>query len=960
MSTPRDRLAGLVPRRARRLSVLAAARLRVGPSVVRLVVGAERADPEALDAVLHRLRAVGRGSLQVLVVGAGDPDRDSAVGPVAARHAAEDWRVTVEPRPEGHRVDVRPGEQPDPRTLARLLGQDAGDVADALLDVPAARDEARFGQVDNPLPELPGWLEGIEAGLSALTAEPGPRRAWAGMVLRHQAPRFLVAAERMDDGAWSALQACVARLGGQLDPAGWAALAWLTRSMTWLASEDRRAGLEDLVAGTRFDDGQVPTTVEDRIVRVAERPGGPSLTGLPDRCLELHADETPLRASLRRAWWSDDTTLQLELFAYVTRVGTDGAGVVAQAWLESDSGERLPLDASVSEDGEVTRWARERFQGHDRGVLRVPVDVRRVAGSPHAGWRLRLSLETQALSRSGEVLHADRTGSFGFLEPRRMGDRVVRLVHRDDGLALRLEPEDLKESPSPAGPEITGVRAADGRLLLEGRGFANLTGTRFTLVGPGASLVGETQDTGEGSVEIAFPTRADEWGRGVAAVRSGGYRLVVERDGRTVGAAPARTLADRLPLQLRTHDHRIRVRGGRDGLVVALDAPLLDDERGPRAQQLLQERYATQPDALDPGLVYLQAYTGQSATDSPLAIHAELRRRRPDLRLVWAVADRSSWVPDGAETVLWRSRAWYDVVGRAALVVTNIELEPWFHPRAGQTVVQTFHGYPSKSMGIRLWRSKDFTDSRIEQQLARTSAKWTVLLTPSPEMDVHYREEYRYDGDILASGYPRDDALLAPDADEVRDRVRRRMGAEPDQVVVLYAPTWRDDLATNFRAARMADHLDTDAAAKALGPDYLILLRGHRFHARAREGHGRSGARVLDVTDYPEINDLVLACDVAVLDYSSLRFDVAVTGKPMVFLVPDLDDYASSTRGFLFDFRESAPGPLLSTTGEVVAALQDLDRVRAEHREHYERFNERFNRLQDGRAAERVVDRLLG
>jgi len=536
----------------------------------------------------------------------------------------------------------------------------------------------------------------------------------------------------------------------------------------------------------------------------------------------------------------------------------------------------------------------------------------------------------------------------------------VRLVHRDDGLALRLEPGDLKESPSPGGPEITGVRADTGRLLLEGRGFANLTGTRFTLVGPGGSLGGETQDTGQGSVEIAFPTRADEWGRGVAAVRSGGYRLVVERDGRTVGVAPARALADRLPLQLRTDDHRIRARGGRDGLVVALDAPLLDDELGPRAQQLLQERYATLPDALDPGLVYLQAYTGQSATDSPLAIHAELRRRRPDLRLVWAVADRSSWVPEGAETVLWRSRAWYDVVGRAALVVTNIELEPWFHPRAGQMVVQTFHGYPSKSMGIRLWRSKDFTDSRIEQQLARTSAKWTVLLTPSPEMDVHYREEYRYDGEILASGYPRDDALLAPDADGVRDRVRRRLGAEPDQVVVLYAPTWRDDLATNFRAARMADHLETDAAAESLGPGHLILLRGHRFHARAREGHAGSGARVLDVTDYPEINDLVLACDVAVLDYSSLRFDVAVTGKPMVFLVPDLDDYATSTRGFLFDFRESAPGPLLSTTGEVVAALQDLDRVRAEHREHYERFNERFNRLQDGRAAERVVDRLLG
>lgn len=941
--------------------MLAAARLRIGPPVVRLVMAADRADPDALDAVLHRLRAVGRRSLHVLVVGADDQPEDPEVDAVLARHAAEDWRVSTGPRRAGRHVDVRPGGQPDPGTLARLLGQGAADVADALLDVPPAGDGARFGQMDNPMPELPGWLAGVGAGLSALAARPGPLRSWAEVVLHRQAPRFLVAAERMDGQTWSDLQACVARLAGQLDTAGWASLPWLTRSMTWLASEDRRADLQELVVSTRFDEGQVPTTVREGTVRVAERPGGATLSGLPDWCLELHPEETPLRASLRRARWSDDTTLELELFACVARVGTDDAEVAARVWLESESGERMPLSVTVSEDAEVNRWARERFEGHGRGVLRVLVDVRRVAASPHGRWRLRLSLETRGLTRSGAVQHADRTGSFGFLEPRLVEGRLARLVHHPDGgLVLRFEPSADAPATTAVGPEITDVRRAPGRLVLGGRGFDDLARTRFTLVGQHTSLGGEGRETGGGTVEITFPTRTDDWGRGIAAVRSGGYRLLVEQDGAKVDTSPARELADRLPLQLMTEEHRIRVRGGRDGLVVALDAPLLDDELGPRAQQLLQDRYATEPHPPDPGIVYLQAYTGQSATDSPLAIHGELRRRRPDLRLVWAVADRSSWVPEGAETVLWRSRAWYDVVARAGLVVTNIELEPWFRPRAGQTVVQTFHGYPSKSMGIRLWRSKDFTESRIEQQLARTSAKWTVLLTPSPEMDVHYRQEYRYDGEILASGYPRDDALLAPDAAEVRDRVRRRLGAEPDQIVVLYAPTWRDDLATNFRAARMADHLDTDAAAEALGPGYLILLRGHRFHARAREGRTGSGARVLDVTDHPEINDLVLACDVAVLDYSSLRFDVAVTGKPMVFLVPDLDDYATSTRGFLHDFRESAPGPLLSTTGEVVEALRNLDRVRAEHREHYERFNARFNRLQDGRAAQRVVDRLLG
>src|SRR5262249_44745649 len=135
-------------------------------------------------------------------------------------------------------------------------------------------------------------------------------------------------------------------------------------------------------------------------------------------------------------------------------------------------------------------------------------------------------------------------------------------------------------------------------------------------------------------------------------------------------------------------------------------------------------------------------------------------------------------------------------------------------------------------------------------------------------------------------GYPRDDALRAEDADVVRERTRHQLGVRPDQTAVLYAPTWRDHLATRPRAAAMSEHLDVDAAAAALGDSHVILLRGHRFHM---PGSSRRG--VVDVTDHPEINELVLASDVAVLDYSSLRFDYAQTGRPMVFLVSDLEDY---------------------------------------------------------------------
>jgi CDP-glycerol glycerophosphotransferase len=118
-------------------------------------------------------------------------------------------------------------------------------------------------------------------------------------------------------------------------------------------------------------------------------------------------------------------------------------------------------------------------------------------------------------------------------------------------------------------------------------------------------------------------------------------------------------------------------------------------------------------------------------------------------------------------------------------------------------------------------------------------------------------------------------------------------------------------------------------------------------------------ARLVDVTDHPEVNDLVLASDAAVLDYSSLRFDFSLTGRPMLFLVPDLDRYRGG-RGFLYPFEESAPGPQLRDTDEVVAALEDLPAVVTRYAEQYAAFQRRFNYRQDGHAAQRVAARYFG
>jgi CDP-glycerol glycerophosphotransferase len=414
------------------------------------------------------------------------------------------------------------------------------------------------------------------------------------------------------------------------------------------------------------------------------------------------------------------------------------------------------------------------------------------------------------------------------------------------------------------------------------------------------------------------------------------------------------SLVSQLPDLQRSESYCLRLGRLADGTVdLWLGPPLRDDERGPRRQERLARWYAGPGHQLARDEVYFQAYAGQ-VTDSPLAVHEAVRRLRPELRTCWAVADSSVVTPQGADRVLIGSREWYGALARAGHIVTNVDLEEWFVKRPGQRVLQTYHGYPSKAMGISAWELKGATPKRVERQLQRTSGTWDLLLAPTPAMEQHYRTQYRYAGPVLSHGYPRDDVLVGAEAAPLRAAARDRLRLG-DRTAVLWAPTWRDDENTGFREAPMTSVLDADDLARALGPAYVVLLRGHRFHRRRSPSE-----RVLDVTEYPEINDLVLACDAAVLDYSSLRFDLVLVDTPMVFLVPDLVRYEGRVRGFLHDFAASAPGPLLQDQDAVVAELRDLDGLRERTRPARESVRAQFQSLQDGQSAERTVQAFFG
>ena len=408
-----------------------------------------------------------------------------------------------------------------------------------------------------------------------------------------------------------------------------------------------------------------------------------------------------------------------------------------------------------------------------------------------------------------------------------------------------------------------------------------------------------------------------------------------------------------LPVPIATDRHEGRVVRGPDAVTrITLQRPL-GDARGMYPQNRFREAAASARTTAGHRGLLIRSYFGELATDSGVSVQQELRRRGSDLPVYWAVQDHSVVVPEGGIPVVVNSEEWYRLLGSVTYYLDNM-YQPEFHRKPeGQVIMETFHGYPFKQMGRPHWDNLGFSRALVESYVRR-AADWDYLVSPARYATPLLTRDFVYDGEVLEIGYPRNDVLLSPEADSLREVVRESLGVRPGQTAVLYAPTFRDYMSADDARAVMPTFFDFARAHRRLGDDVVILIRGHAFNARTKHRVGALPGTI-DVTDYPEVSDLYLAADAAIVDYSSLRFDFGVTGKPMIFHVPDLQRYQDS-RGWLFDFEPTAPGPLASTTDEVVAAILDLPGVAAEYAPAYQKFHDDYLDLDDGRAAARLVD----
>ncbi|WP_426354088.1 CDP-glycerol glycerophosphotransferase family protein [Exiguobacterium sp. R-39] len=358
---------------------------------------------------------------------------------------------------------------------------------------------------------------------------------------------------------------------------------------------------------------------------------------------------------------------------------------------------------------------------------------------------------------------------------------------------------------------------------------------------------------------------------------------------------------------------------------------------------------------VDPKLVVFESGLGKQYSDSPRYIYEELKRRDLDYKVVWVYHKRLYLGDPNAKVIKRLSPAYFYYLATAKFWVNNQNFPHYFTRRKETTYIQTWHGTPLKKMLFDLDEIHGRDEGYIDR-VTNSIKQWSVLLSPSAYASTIFKSAFRYDGPIFESGYPRNDLFFSNNQPKTIESIRTKLQLSDDKKVILYAPTFRDHQSLGNGKFFFDYPFDFNRVAEALGDEYVFLIRTHVLVTKKPRIPAEHRERFIDVTSYPDIQELYLITDLLITDYSSVFFDFANMNRPMFFYAYDLDLYRDTLRGFYLDYYKDLPGPILETEDAFIEALANIPQLTNDYQSRLDSFREAYCAMEDGSAASRVVD----
>ena len=357
--------------------------------------------------------------------------------------------------------------------------------------------------------------------------------------------------------------------------------------------------------------------------------------------------------------------------------------------------------------------------------------------------------------------------------------------------------------------------------------------------------------------------------------------------------------------------------------------------------------------------IYFESFHGTQYSDNPKAVYESMVKQYPDYNLVWGV-NKGSEKPFRDEKVSYVYRfsfKWFFTMPRAKAWVINTRTPLWLVKNKKTLYVQTWHGTPLKKIGRDILQVNipGYTKESYDQSFSEESKRWDYLISPSNYATEIFKRGFNYSGKVIENGYPRNDLLVKTTKDKtLSNQLKEKNNLPLDKKIILYAPTWREKEKRVNGKYEFTTDFPFDKIEEILGEGTLLLVRMHYLVAQNFD-FAAFGGKIINVSENYDMSELLAISDLLITDYSSCMFDFAITGKPIVFFIPDQAEYEQEMRGFYFKMEETMPGPLVSSETELLDVLSEYQKEQTLNTINYKLFQETFTSLEKGQASSEIV-----
>ena len=313
----------------------------------------------------------------------------------------------------------------------------------------------------------------------------------------------------------------------------------------------------------------------------------------------------------------------------------------------------------------------------------------------------------------------------------------------------------------------------------------------------------------------------------------------------------------------------------------------------------------------DEKLILFSSFMGSNFNDSPKVIYEYIKSHEEfsGYECVWAFEHPEKF--SCLKTVKIDTLKYFLTALKAKYWVTNTNIERGLSFKKKKTVyLNTWHGIALKKIGNDCPGRKDYNFNSLDFLCVSGRYDEEVFRTAFSAKESSY----------LRCGMPRNDRLWKAD-DSERLAMREKLGIRGDKKVILYAPTWRDSV-DGGKSYAIKLPIDFDRWKKELGEDYVVFFRAHHITTKVLDVQFDEFIR--DASDYPDVNDLMIASDLLITDYSAIAFDFSILCRPILCYAYDYDTYLAE-RGTYFDMNEKYPNKSIKTEDELLSRISALD-----------------------------------